>query len=199
MDVLYGSSKSPRDSLAKGLKLTQKALAFDDSSADAHSWLGFVYTMMRQHDKGIAEAERAVALNPNFADAYNRLGLVLRFAGRPEGAIPALKKAIRLNPFPPGVYFYNLATAYAFTGQCKEAIPAGEKALQRESHNLLTHITTTVTYSMCGREEEARETAAGVLRINPNFSCEYFAKKLPYKNKADLDLYIGALRKAGLK
>jgi hypothetical protein len=52
---------------------------------------------------------------------------------------------------------------------------------------------------MCGREEEARETAAGVLRINPNFSCEYFAKKLPYKNKADLDLYIGALRKAGLK
>jgi hypothetical protein len=51
---------------------------------------------------------------------------------------------------------------------------------------------------LCGREEEARETATGVLRINPNFSCEYFAKKLPYKNKADLDLYIGALRKAGL-
>jgi adenylate cyclase len=199
MDVLYGSSKSPRDSLAKGLKLTQKALALDDSSADAHSWLGFVYTMMRQHDKGITEAERAVALNPNFADAYNRLGLVLRFTGRPEEAIPALKKAIRLNPFPPGVYFYNLATAYAFTGQCTEAIPAGEKALQRESHNLLTHITTTVIYSMCGREEKARETAAGVLRINPNFSCDYFATKLPYKNKADLDLYIGALRKAGLK
>jgi adenylate cyclase len=199
MDVLYGSSKSPRDSLAKGLKLTQKALALDDSSADAHSWLGFVYTMMRQHDKGVDEAERAVALNPNFADAYNRLGLVLRFTGRPEEAIPALKKAIRLNPFPPGVYFYNLATAYAFTGQCTEAIPVGEKALQRESHNLLTHITTTVIYSMCGREEKARETAAGVLRINPNFSCDYFAKKLPYKNKADLDLYIGALRKAGLK
>ncbi|NIQ88522.1 MAG: tetratricopeptide repeat protein [Deltaproteobacteria bacterium] len=199
MDVLYGSSKSPRDSLAEGLKLTQKALALDDSSADAHSWLGFVYTMMRQHDKGVDEAERAVALNPNFADAYNRLGLVLRFTGRPEEAIPALKKAIRLNPFPPGVYFYNLATAYAFTGQCTEAIPVGEKALQRESHNLLTHITTTVIYSMCGREEKARETAAGVLRINPNFSCDYFAKKLPYKNKADLDLYIGALRKAGLK
>jgi adenylate cyclase len=198
MDVLYGSSKSPRDSLAKGLELTKKALALDASSADAHSWLGFVYTMMRQYDKGIAEAERAVALNPNFADAYNRLGLVLRFAGRPEAAIPALKKAIRLNPFPPGVYFYNLATAYAFTGQCEEAIPACQKALQRETDNLLAHITTTVTYSLCGREEEARETAAGVIRINPNFSCDYFAKKLPYKNKADLDLYIGALRKAGL-
>ena len=66
-------------------------------------------------------------------------------------------------------------------------------------NNLLTHITTTVSYSLCGKDEEARETAAGVIRINPNFSCDYFAKKLPYKNKADLDLYIGALRKAGLK
>jgi adenylate cyclase len=199
MDVLYGSSESPRDSLVRGMELTQKALTLDDSSADAHSFLGFVHAMMRQHYKGIAEAERAVALNPNFANAYHRLGLVLRFAGRPEEAIPVIKKGIRLNPFPPGTYYYNLATACAYAGQCEEAIAACEKALQREKDNLLTHITTTVSYSLCGREGEARETAAGVLRINPNFSCDYFAKKLPYKNQADLDRYIGALRKAGLK
>ena len=52
---------------------------------------------------------------------------------------------------------------------------------------------------MCGREEEARAAAAEVLRINPNFSCDYYAKKTPYKNQADLDRFIGALRKAGLK
>jgi TolB-like protein/class 3 adenylate cyclase/lipopolysaccharide biosynthesis regulator YciM len=124
MDVLYGSSKSPKESIELAIKLTKKALTLDDSSADAHSFLGFLYTMIRQHDKGVAEAERGVALDPNFAEAYNRLGLVLRFAGRPEEAIPAIKKAIRLNPFPPGVYFYNLATAYAYVGQCEEAITA---------------------------------------------------------------------------
>jgi len=199
MDVYLGSSKSPKDSIVRGMELTQKALALDDSSADAHSQLGFLYIMMRQHDKGIAEAERAVALNPNFANAYNRLGWVLRFAGRSEEAIPVIKKGIRLNPFPPGAYFYNLATACAYAGQCEEAIAACEKALQRESDNLLTHITTTVSYSLCGKDEEARETAAGVLRINPKFSTKYFAKKLPYKNQADIDRYIGALRKAGLK
>jgi adenylate cyclase len=51
---------------------------------------------------------------------------------------------------------------------------------------------------LCGKDEEARETAAGVLRINPKFSTKYFAKKVPYKNQADIDRYIGALRKAGL-
>jgi adenylate cyclase len=86
MDVYLGSSKSPKDSIVRGIELTQKALALDDSSADAHSQLGFLYIMMGQHDKGIAEAERAVALNPNFANAYNRLGWVLRFAGRSKEA-----------------------------------------------------------------------------------------------------------------
>jgi hypothetical protein len=51
---------------------------------------------------------------------------------------------------------------------------------------------------MCGREKEAEATAAKVLSINPKFSCGYFAKRLPYKNQADLDKYIEALRKAGL-
>ncbi len=155
--------------------------------------------MTRQHDKGIVEAERAVALNPNNANAYNRLGLALRFAGRPEEAVPVIRKSIRLNPFPPGATYYNLGMAYLYTGQCEEAIAACEKALQRENDNLFAHVTATVAYSMCGREEEARAMAAGVLKINPKFSLEYFAKRLPYKNQTDTDRYIAALRKAGLK
>jgi len=199
MDVLLGSSNSPKESLTLAIDLTQKALSLDDSLADAHSVLGFLYTMIRKHDKGIAEAELAVALDPNLADAYSRLGLVYRFAGMPEKAIPVIKKAIRLNPMAPGWYFYNLGTAYAFAGQCEEAIEACGKALQRETDNLLTHITTTVTYCLCERKEAAKTAAAGVLRINPKFSTKYFAKKLPYKNQADLDRYIDALHKAGLK
>jgi adenylate cyclase len=198
-DVFLGSSKSPKDSIAKAMELTKKALSLDESSADAHSFLGVLYTVVRQHDKGVAEAERAVALDPNFATAHQRLGWVLRFAGRPEEAISAIKKAIRLNPFPPGIYYHNLAFAFLFAGQCEKATAACEKALRCESDNLFAHIAATVAYSMCDREEEARVAATGVLRINPKFSCNYYAKKLPYKNQADIDRYIGALRKAGLK
>jgi adenylate cyclase len=199
IDVLLGSSTSPKDSMRQAMALVQKAIALDESSADAHSRLGSLYTMVGQLDKAIAEGERAVTLDPNYADAYNRLGLFLRFADRPEEAIPVIKKAMRLNPFPPGIYYSNLGMAYLFTGKCEEAIAECEKALQLETDNLHTHITTTVAYSLCGREEEARATAAGVLRINPKFSCDYFAKRLTYKNQADKDRFIEALRKAGLK
>jgi adenylate cyclase len=199
IDVLLGSSTSPKDSMRQAMALMQKAIALDESSADAHSRLGSLYTMVGQLDKAIAEGERAVTLDPNYADAYNRLGLFLRFADRPEEAIPVIKKAMRLNPFPPGIYYSNLGLAYLFTGKCEEAIAECEKALQLETDNLYTHITTTVAYSLCGREEEARATAAEVLRINPKFSCDYFAKRLTYKNQADKDRFIEALRKAGLK
>jgi len=199
IDVLLGSSTSPKDSMRQAMALMQKAIALDESSADAHSRLGSLYTMVGQLDKAIAEGERAVTLDPNYADAYNRLGLFLRFADRPEEAIPVIKKAMRPNPFPPGIYYSNLGLAYLFTGKCEEAIAECEKALQLETDNLYTHITKTVAYSLCGREEEARATAAEVLRINPKFSCDYFAKRLTYKNQADKDRFIRALREAGLK
>ena len=199
LDVFLGSSKAPKDSIAKAIQLTQKALALDDSLAVARSRLGFLYTLIREHEKGVTEAERCVALNSNSAGAYDYLGFALRFAGRPEEAIPVIRKSIRLNPFPPGAAYYNLGMAYLYTEQCSEAIAACEKALQCEKDNLLAHITATAAYSMCGREKEARETAEEVLRINPKFNTKYFAKKLPYKNQTDTDRYIGALIKAGLK
>jgi adenylate cyclase len=198
VDVFLGSSKSPKDSIKQAIALNKKASALDDSLPDAHSQLGILYAMTRQHDKGVAEAERGVELNPNSAPAHDALGMTLNFAGRPEEAIPVLKQAIRLEPFAPSKYYYHLGRAYLFTGQCEEAISACEEAVRRESNNLFAHTGLTTAYSICDREEEARAAAAGVLRINPNFSCDYLATRSLYKNQADIDLIIGALRKAGL-
>jgi hypothetical protein len=50
-----------------------------------------------------------------------------------------------------------------------------------------------------GREKEARAEAAEVLRINPKFSVDYYAKALPFKDQSVNDRIVAALRKAGLK
>jgi Tfp pilus assembly protein PilF len=52
---------------------------------------------------------------------------------------------------------------------------------------------------MMGREKEARAEAAEALRIKPNFSLEWYAKTIYFKNQTDIDKTIEALRKAGLK
>ena len=48
-------------------------------------------------------------------------------------------------------------------------------------------------------EREASARAAEVVRINPKFSVDSYAKTLPYKNQSETDKLINALRKAGLK
>jgi hypothetical protein len=52
---------------------------------------------------------------------------------------------------------------------------------------------------MMGREKEARAEAAEVIRINPKFSLDLFAKRQVYKDQSETDKLVNALRKAGLK
>jgi adenylate cyclase len=194
-----GRSKSRRKSLEKAHELVQKALALDDSLPAGHTILGMIYVQKRQYDKAIAEGERAVALDPNGADALLALGHILNISGRPEEAIPVLKKALRLNPFPPSAYFAVLGMAYRMTGRYEEAIAMSKKAIEGAPDFLPAHRNLAAIYIHLGREEEARAEAAEVLRINPKFSLERFAKMRVQKDKAALERFIDALRKAGLK
>jgi adenylate cyclase len=198
MDVWVKASKSPKESIGKAIELVQKAIALDDTNADAHSLLAMLYSMTRQHDKAIAQAEKAVALNPNSSWAQFMVGKALFFAGRCEESIPEYKRAIRLDPIPPNNHFWSLGLSYAYMGQYEEAITWCEKAVRREPDDLLARMMMTVVFSLSGRDEEARVEAAEVLRIQPKFSVKGFEKKLTYKRKEDSEKFLDALRKAGL-
>jgi adenylate cyclase len=191
-DVWFGTSKSPIKSFAKAKELLQKAIVLDENLAEAHGLLGFIYAVEKRHDEALAQGKKAVALNPNSAGAHMYLGKVLIFAGKHEEAIPEYKIAIRLNPITPSYYMWSLGLSYAATGQYDEGIAWCEKAVHMEPDSLMARIMLTAVYSWSGRDEEARAEAAEVLRINPDFSLEKFAKRA----KPGL---VSALRKAGLK
>jgi adenylate cyclase len=127
------------------------------------------------------------------------LGTALSFAGRHQEAIVFFKKAISLNPFPPTIYFRGLGNAYRMAGQYEEAITEYKKTLQQNPDDLFAHLGLAVSYVSLNHKEAARAEAAEILRIHPRFSAEHHSNTLPFKNRADTELYIDALRKAGLK
>ena len=198
-DVWSGISKSPKKSLQKALELAQKSASLDDTYACSHELMSYIYVAKRQPEKAIAEAEHCIALDPNGADGYATLGFALYVAGKPEESIALLKKAIRLNPIPPPYYLTNIGHAYRFSGQYEEAIAAFKKALHRSPNNLLAHRALIVTYFLSGRNEEGRAQAKEVLRIQPKFSFEGYAKGLQLKDQADRKHLSEALRTTGLK
>jgi adenylate cyclase len=196
-DVMLGTSESRKQSLSKAMKLVQKAIAMDESYPLAHTQLGWLYLMMdRKHQKAIAECERAVALDPNGASAHIWMSIVLRYAGRHEEALRFGEQALRLNPIPPGFYFRGLGLSYFYNGRYDDAIATFKKGLNRTPKDALTRISLVVAYSHAGREDEARNEAAEVLKIRP----KYCIRRGPglYKNAADTELFRNALRKAGL-
>ena len=198
MDISLGASKSPKESLKRAFEFIKKAKILDDSLPEAHSQLSWLYMMTRQYDKSIAECERAITLAPNSGQAHMWMGLALKFAGRHEEALQYSERALRLDPLPPPWYFRAMGSAYSWVGRYEEAIAFAKKALQRTPNDLLSHGTLIVAYSWADRLGEARAQVDEVLRINPKFCIEKAAKTFRYKNKADQDRFLNALRKAGL-
>jgi len=198
-DYWLNITKSPQESLEKGIELAQKAIAMDDSLADAHALLCMLYNWKKQYDKAIVEGERAVALNPGGYPPLNTYALTLTALGRPEEAIPLFQKGIRLNPFGPFPIYINFGRALRETGRFEEAVSAYKKAIQLAPHMIDAHAGLAATYIMMGREKEARAEAAEILRINPKFSVDSYAKVfIAYKDQSEIDKFINALRKAGL-
>jgi len=198
-DYMRGTTKSPRDTLEKGYELAKKALAMDDSIPIAHSVLCQFYIHKREYDKAIAEGERAIAFYPSASVSYSTYASALLFAGRPEEAIPQFQKAIRLNPNATAITFAYLGFALSDMGRFEEAVSAHKKSIQRAPDYIVAHIGLVITYSLIGREKEARAEAVEVLRIDPKFSLDYFAKTVPLKDQSQIDKGVDLLRKAGLK
>ena len=198
LSVQRGWSESPAKSLQMVFELAQKALAIDDSHDGAHTLLATYYNMKRQYDKGLAEAEKAVALNSNSSDAYMILAGTVGMIGRWEESVLYAKKSLRLSPFPGAYPFFSLGRAYFMTSQYDESITTLKKALTVSPNFILAHIFLAACYSSLGRDAEASAAAKQVLDRNPKFSIESFSKRLPFKNEADIERVVAALRKAGL-
>ena len=198
MSVQRGWSESPAKSLQMMFELAQKALAIDDSHDGAHTLLATYYNMKRQYDKGLAELKKAIALNPNSSDAYMILAGTVGIIGRWEESVLYAKKSLRLSPFPGAYPFFSLGRAYFMTGQYDESITTLKKALRVSPNFILAHIFLAACYSSLGRDAEATAAAKQVLDRNPKFSIESFSKRLLFKNEADIERVVAALRKAGL-
>jgi adenylate cyclase len=195
----FGWVESRAESMKMAFKCAQKSIALDDTLDIAYMLLSAVYVMRRDFEKAIVEAKKAVSLNPNGADAYSTFGGVLGLSGNWEESVTYTEKSIRLNPFPTVIYLHWLGRAYFMTKQYDKAIDTWKRVLHKAPKYLPAHAFLAASYISLNRQAEAATAAEEVLRINPKFTLESYAKTLPYRNNADIERYVAALRKAGLK
>jgi adenylate cyclase len=199
---IFGWTQDPQ-ALEEILNYGQKAVALDDSLSPAHELIGLHYLGKREYERALPELQRAVELGPNWSSPHAALSVTLNATGRAAEAIPLLEQAVRLNPRHPlwaASYFATLGNAYRLTGQYDKAIETLKKAMSMHPSGGGA-LSLIATYSEAGQDAEAKALAEQVLQKNPQFSLATFQKRFffLYKDPANMERFLAALRKAGLK
>jgi TolB-like protein/Tfp pilus assembly protein PilF len=121
----------PNEAMPRARQAAQKALALDDSLAEAHTALAYVKTLY-EFDWPTAEREfkRAIQLNSGDADAHFGYGITyLAPLGRTDESVKEMQIALGLDPLSPIEVTY-LGLAYQFAGKRAEATAEYKKALE---------------------------------------------------------------------
>jgi TolB-like protein/Tfp pilus assembly protein PilF len=135
---LYGAA-TPKDSYPKAKAAAEKALALDDTLAEAHTSMGQVYCYDLESAKAIPEYKRAIELNPNYATGHHWYGSSgLTGLGRFDEAIVEVKRAIELDPLSL-VINTDLGSSLCRARRYDEAIQQLRKTLEMDPEFYYAH------------------------------------------------------------
>jgi Tfp pilus assembly protein PilF len=115
-------------------------------NAEAHTFLGWVLSLMGEVDQAIEECRKALRLDPEFGNAWNDIGAYLTEKREFDKAIPYLKKACKAKNYDSPEYpHYNLGRLYIQKGMLLTARAELSTALKRNpgffaAHDLLTRV-----------------------------------------------------------
>jgi TolB-like protein/DNA-binding winged helix-turn-helix (wHTH) protein/Flp pilus assembly protein TadD len=132
-----------------------KAIALDDSLAEAHTSLAHAQEM-EDWDFATAEKEyrRAVDLNPSYALAHHWLGNDLAIRGRSSEALEESRKAMALDPLS-ALYRASYAHRIAYSRRFDEAADACHKALELDANHPIANMYLGQIEEYCSRFPDA--------------------------------------------
>src|SRR5262249_32871930 len=177
------------------------AVRADGDDAWAHLALATAHTYSRRLDDALAEFETALRLKSSFPLAQGYYGLVLAWVGRWQEGTEAARRALQLSPRDPFSAIYRGIAAYAeFIGRnyAESMRLAREATLQRVDF-VGGYRVLTAAAAMAGEMELARAALAALRRAHPDVSLAWIARELPLPDRAEVEHFLDALRRAGLE
>jgi adenylate cyclase len=186
--------------LDTGLQLAQEAVKLDPSFGPAWGSLAWAYVRKRRFDDALDAIRMAMKSAPNDSLMRATYGWLLGHVGRPKDGIGQVQQAMRMSPDSlPLLYF--LGANYRAAGEYKKAISALEEHRRRLGGRILPAPTSQLiaAYVQAGMTDKARAEVQKLLKVAPRFTSEVAARTHVYKSAEEMERYLSALQKAGLR
>jgi TolB-like protein/tetratricopeptide (TPR) repeat protein len=174
------------DSMPQAKAAALRALAIDDSLAEAHTALGFYFDNY-EWDREASEKEfrRAIELKPNYATAHHWLGADLVYLKRFDESLTELRRGEELDPLSP-IIGTNLGDTLVYARRYDEAIAQYKRTLVRNPNFAYAHRALGWAYGSKGMYPEAiAETRASIELVNSSSARGYLGLWLAKSGKRD--------------
>ena len=198
LDAFFNWTDSQSESYAQAEKWAKKAIDYEDNNGLGHAVLGYLQLLHGDFEEAIKTCSKSVELRSSCPLAHGLLGVVLNYNGNAPAAIRSIREALQLQRVYPPWLINFLATAYRDCGEVKLSITAAEESMRLNPNKNDAELILCADYELADDHDHARSTAEQIIASNPSFNLASYAKSQPYKEPAQLDRVIGALREAGL-
>ncbi len=157
---------APAEAFAKATEAATRALALDDTLAEAHTSLAYIKTFGDQDWPGAdAEFRRAIELDPGYAFARQWHAALLVFLGRNEEAIAEARKSVELDPLSL-IINRDLGMTLYLARDHDGAIAQLLKTLEIDPDFAPAHVSLGSAYSERGRHPEAIAECEKAVRLS---------------------------------
>jgi TolB-like protein/Flp pilus assembly protein TadD len=203
MNMFNLDSHAPISELTeKALEAGTTALALDEQDYWGHLVLGLGHARQRRPEDAVRHLTQSVEINPNFALGHAGLGYALACGGQPQRGLDALARAWQLGPLDPFLTMYAPITQYMALFALErygEAITVCRSVAARHPNHAGARRLMTVSLGLLGRIDEAEESLANTLALQPDFSTDHVAYNTVFANASDRSRFLRGLQKAGLR
>jgi adenylate cyclase len=200
--VGQGWSANPSADSVKAIELAARAIELDNENALALATFGHLKSFLfHEYDGALIYFDRALAACPNHSLAWVLSSATLSYIGEAQQAISRAEHALRLSPFDQSLFthymFLNLA--YYAKGEYEQAVKWGQMSASENGLYTANHRILMAGLAALGRLDEAREVAAAMLKIEPEFGLRTYERtRQPFRNQQIKERYMNHLRMAGL-
>ncbi|MEP6494250.1 MAG: BTAD domain-containing putative transcriptional regulator [bacterium] len=147
--------RAPANDLSRVRTAVARALALDDTIAEAHTSLASVlFGFDWNWDAAASEFEKAIALDPGYGLAHQRYGLFLMYQGRLDEAQAVLERARGLDPLAASASM-NLGRVHLSAHRPDKAVPLLLAAVELSPRLALAHEQLGYAYLQLGQQENA--------------------------------------------
>jgi TolB-like protein/DNA-binding winged helix-turn-helix (wHTH) protein/Flp pilus assembly protein TadD len=146
---------APKEAFPNAKRAIARALALDNTLAEAHTSLAFV-EVYYDRDWATAEREfqRAIQLNPNYANAHHWFAEFLSLVGRHEQAIAESQRAREIDPLSSIINTW-VSSRYLYAREYGKAVAEGRNALDMDPNFAPAHLVLGQAYEQKRMLKEA--------------------------------------------